>query len=57
MNRSAAVLETAEALDTKAVHLNIHQTLINAMRSVMWHKDQKSACALVLAIVNEAQTL
>ncbi len=22
----------------------------------MWHKDQKSVCALVLAIVNEAQT-
>ncbi len=29
----------------------------DAMRSVMWHKDQKSVCALVLAIVNEAQTL
>ena len=26
------------------------------MRSVMWHKDQESVCALVLAIVNEAQT-
>ncbi len=26
-------------------------------RSVMWHKDQKSVRALVLAIVNEAQTL
>ncbi len=27
------------------------------MRSVMWHKDQKSVFALVLAIVNEAQTV
>ncbi len=29
------------------------------MRSLMWHKDQidqKSVCALVLAIVKEAQT-
>ncbi len=23
---------------------------------LMWHNDQKSVCALVLAIVNEAQT-
>ncbi len=29
----------------------------DAMRSLMWHNDQKSVCALVLAIVNEAQTL
>ncbi len=28
----------------------------DAMRSLMWHKDQKSVRALVLAIVNEAQT-
>ncbi len=26
------------------------------MMSLMWHNDQKSVCALVLAIVNEAQT-
>ncbi len=29
---------------------------ISAHRCLMWHKDQKSVCALVLAIVNEAQT-
>ena len=28
----------------------------HAMRSLMWHKDQKSVCALILAIVSEAQT-
>ncbi len=28
----------------------------DAMRSLMWHEDQKSVCSLVLAIVNEAQT-
>ncbi len=28
----------------------------DAMRSLMWHKDQKSVCALVVAIVDEAQT-
>ncbi len=31
-----------------------HDAMI--MRSLMWHMDQKSVCALVLAIVNEAQT-
>ncbi len=28
----------------------------DAMRSLMWHKDQKPVCDLVSAIVNEAQT-
>ncbi len=28
----------------------------DAMRSLMRHKEQKSLCALVLIIVNEAQT-
>ena len=37
-------------------HAGIFQDSHDAMRSVMWHKDQKSVCALVLAIVNEAQT-
>ncbi len=41
-------------------HAMIFKESHDAMRSVMWHKDQKSVCALsalVLAIVNEAQTL
>ncbi len=38
-------------------HAEIFRGSDDAMRSVMWHKDQKSVCALVLAIVNEAQTL
>ncbi len=38
-------------------HAEIFRDAHDAMRSVMWHKDQKSVCALVLAIVNEAQTL
>ncbi len=37
-------------------HAMIFRDSHDAMRSVMWHKDQKSVCALVLAIVNEAQT-
>ncbi len=37
-------------------HAGIFQDSHDAMRSLMWHKDQKSVCALVLAIVNEAQT-
>ncbi len=28
----------------------------DAMRYLMWHNDQNSVCALVVAIVNEAQT-
>ncbi len=31
--------------------------ILDAMRSVMWHKDQKFVCALVLAIVSEAQAV
>ena len=27
-----------------------------AMRSLMWHKNQKSVFAVILALVNEAQT-
>ncbi len=37
-------------------HAEMFQDSHDAMRSLMWHKDQKSVCALVLAIVNEAQT-
>ncbi len=36
-------------------HAEISQASHDAMRSLMWHKDQKSVCALVLATVNEAQ--
>ncbi len=37
-------------------HAKILQDSHDAMRSLMWHNDRKSVCALVLAIVNEAQT-
>ncbi len=37
-------------------HAQDFQDSHDAMRSLMWHKDQKSVSALVLAIVNEAQT-
>ncbi len=33
----------------------VFQDSHDAMRSLMWHKDQKPVCALVLAIGNEAQ--
>ncbi len=36
-------------------HERIFQDSQDAMRSFMWHKDQKSVCALVLAIVKQAQ--
>ncbi len=32
-------------------HAEIFQDSHDAMRSLTWHKDQKSVCALVLAIV------
>ncbi len=35
----------------------IFQDSHDAMRSLMRHKAQKSVCALLLTIVNEAQTL
>ncbi len=44
-------------LGLRQQHAMIFRDSHDAMRSVMWHKDQKSVCALVLAIVNEAQTL
>ena len=34
----------------------IFQGFCDAMGPLMWHKDQKSICALVLAIVKEAHT-
>ncbi len=37
-------------------HAEIIQDSHDVMRSLMWHKAQKSNCALVLAIVTEAQT-
>ncbi len=37
-------------------HAQVFQNSHDAVRFLMWHSDQKSVCALVLAIVNEAQT-
>ncbi len=37
-------------------YAGVFQDSHDAMRTLMWQKDQKSVCALVLAIVNEAQT-
>ncbi len=48
------------ALSFKAFGSSMQRFSGILMRSVMWHKDQKSVCALVLAIVNamgRAQTL
>ncbi len=38
-------------------HFDVFQDSHDAMRSLIWHKDEKSVCALVLAIVNEARTI
>ncbi len=35
---------------------DVFQDFHGAMRSFMWHKHQKSVCALVLAIISKAQT-
>ncbi len=37
-------------------HAEIVQESHDAMTSLMWHKEQISVCALVLAVVDEAQT-
>ncbi len=51
-------------LDRNRMHSKTHggcQKVTNCLMPAevmsLWHKDQKSVCALVLAIVNEAQTL
>ncbi len=36
-------------------HGGLSQDLRDVIRSFMWHKDQKSVCALVLDVVKEAQ--
>ncbi len=36
-------------------HAVVFQDSHDAMRSLMWHKDQKSVCGLLLAIVNEVR--
>ena len=43
--------------DLRSEHAQLfHDALYSAMRSLMWHKNQKSVCAMILAIVNEAET-
>ena len=40
----------------RSEHAQLFHEAHGAMRSLMWHKNQKSVCAMILAIVNEAQT-
>ena len=42
--------------DLRSEHAQLFHEAHGAMRSLMWHKDQKSVCAMILAIVNEAET-
>ena len=42
--------------DLRLQHAELFEQAHGAMRSFMWHKDQKSVCAVILAIANEAQT-
>ena len=42
--------------DLRSEHAQLFDEAHGAMRSLMWHKNQKSVCAMILAIVNEAQT-
>ena len=42
--------------DLRSEHAQLFHEAHGAMRSLMWHKNQKSVCAMILAIVNEAQT-
>ena len=42
--------------DLRSDHAQLSDEAHGAMRSLMWHKNQKSVCAMILAIVNEAQT-
>ena len=42
--------------DLRSEHAQLFDEAHGAMRSLMWHKNEKSVCAMILAIVNEAQT-
>ncbi len=53
---SSFVFDCHHSQSLRQQHAEIFQDSHDAMRSLMWHKDQKSVCVLVLAIVNEAQT-
>ena len=42
--------------DLRQEHARLFEDAHCAMRCLMWHKDQKSVCSLILAIVAKAQT-
>ena len=44
--------------DLQSEHAQLFDEAHGDLRSLMWHKDQKSVCAMILTIVimNEAQT-
>ena len=42
--------------DLRSEHAQLFHDAHGAMRSLMWHKNQKFVCAMILAIVNEAET-
>ena len=40
----------------RLTHAELFQDASGAMKSLVWHKDQEDVCALLLAIVAQAQT-
>ena len=50
------VLDCPHFDSLRLTHADLFQEASGALRSLLWHKDQKSVCALLLAIVAEAQT-
>ena len=40
----------------RLTHAELFRDAAGAMKSLVWHKDQQAVCALLLAIVAEAQT-
>ena len=40
----------------RLTHAELFQDAAGAMKSLMWHKDQQDVCALLLAILTQAQT-
>ena len=52
----SSVLDCPRFQGLRQQNVEIFQDSHDAMRSLMWHKDQKAVCALLLAIVNEVQT-
>ena len=55
MSGIASLIALRRFGDLRSEHAQLFHDAHGAMRSLMWHENQKSVCAMILAIVNEAE--